>query len=380
MQIERFDMERTQCLYEHAVEFNLSESGVLPLSLEEAVGAGSVRELAALRLKYAVSTGSDLLRERIGRFYGGADIDNVLVLNGGAEANFITLWALLEPADRFAFMVPNYLQGLGLGRALARRTETFRLKPQRSGGSRRWGLDRDSLLRAAGRGCKAIFVCNPNNPTGAVLDEEEMDFVVEVARRSGAWLVCDEIYRGAEVTGTALTPSFWGRYEKVIVTGGLSKAFGLPGLRLGWILGPASLLRRLCQYHDYTTLTPGFLSEKVATAVMEPAARDRIIQRTRDLIRRQLPLLEGWLARHADIFDCIRPRAGAIALPAYRLPISSVALFNRLREECSVLITPGGHFGLGKYLRIGYGYDADLMLRGLRRIEPVLKQLAARRR
>lgn len=374
MQIERFDMERAQCLYENEVRYNLSESGVMPLTLEEVLGAEGIRKLAAQRIKYPPSTGSPALREYIADFYDNAAPENVQVVNGGAEANFITLWGLLEPGDRFAFMIPAYLQGLGLGRAWTRRTDTFQLKVRGSGANRRWALDRDGLKKAVGKTTRAIFVTNPNNPSGGVLDEDEMQFIVDTARRAGAWIIADEIYRGAELNGP-MSPTFWGRYEKVIVTSGLSKAFALPGLRVGWILGPAATLRKLAHYHDYTTLTPNYLSERIATTVMEPRHRSQVLARTRAILRANLPKLERWIHSHDDIFDYVPPLAGAITFVKYRLPIASETLFNRLRTEYSVLVTPGAHFGLGKYLRIGYGYDIDETLKALKQTEPLLKEL-----
>jgi hypothetical protein len=201
-----------------------------------------------------------------------------------------------------------------------------------------------------------------------------MQIIVGEARRVGAWLLSDEIYRGAEVDGP-LTPTFFGRYDKVIVTGGLSKAFALPGLRIGWIVTKPQTISRLCGYHDYLTLTPSYLSDYLADIVMQPKRRDEILQRTRSIIANNLPVLENWLGKHADIFDYARPAAGAIATIKYRLPIGSVALFDRLRVEKSVLITPGAHFGIGQYVRIGYGYDLDKTRRGLREIDAVLQTL-----
>ena len=202
-----------------------------------------------------------------------------------------------------------------------------------------------------------------------------MQIIIDEASRVGAWILSDEIYRGAEICGP-LSPTFFGRYEKVIVTGGLSKAFALPGLRTGWIVAPPKVISHLSQYHDYLTLTPSYLSDYLANIVMQPKRRDEVLQRTRGIIGNNLPVLEKWLAKHADIVDYARPDAGAIATIKYRLPISSVALFKRLREEQSVLITPGAHFGIGgRYLRIGFGYDLAHTQKGLRRIDRVLKEL-----
>lgn len=376
MKIDRFQMERTQCLFENEVRFNLSESGVSPLTLGELVpGKEQRKALDKLPLGYPHSTGRESLRANIARFYGSDDFNSALVVNGGSEANYVTLWGLVSASDRVAFMLPNYLQGWGVARAYGRQTDGYKLVMKRdASGHWKWQLDVDSLKKAVTIKTKVIVVTNPNNPTGYVLSEDEMEIIIREARRVGAWILSDEIYRGAEVSGP-LSPTFFGRYEKVIVTSGLSKAFGLPGLRTGWIVAPPKMISHLCQYHDYLTLTPSYLSDYLADIVMQPARRDAILKRTQGIIAHNLPLLEKWLARHADIFDYARPLAGAISTVKYRLPIGSVSLFNRLRLEQSVLITPGAHFGIGKYLRIGFGYDIEHIQKGLRRIDPLLEEL-----
>jgi aspartate/methionine/tyrosine aminotransferase len=379
MKIDQFRMERTQCLYENEVEFNLSESGVSPLSIAELLPDPAERAaLAAEPLRYPHSTGRERLRANIAAFHGLADAGCVMVTNGGSEANYTTLWGLIEPGDRMAFMVPNYLQGMGLGSAWGKQVDRYRLVMKRdSGGRFRWRLDVDSLERAVTRKTRAIVVTNPNNPTGAVLTDAEMDAIVSVANRVGAWIVSDEIYRGAEPDGP-LSPTFTGRYERVVVTGGLSKAFGLPGLRTGWIVAPRKLISHLCRYHDYLTLTPSYLADYLADVVMQEANRTRILARTRSIIRRNLPAVETWIESHADIFDYARPVAGAICTVRYHLPAASETLFNRFRREQSVLITPGAHFGIGKYMRVGFGYDRQKTAAGLARLDRPLQELQER--
>lgn len=376
MLLDRFQMERTQCLYENEVRWNLSESGVQPLRVEELLGGELSRDqLLAQALKYPESNGSALLRERIALFYPGARAQNVLVTTGCSEANYTTLWRLLEKGDRMAVMIPNYLQTWGLARGYAGRADAYRLVEKRRGLKPRWGLDVASLERAVTKKTKAIMVTNPNNPTGAVLTEEEMGEIVRVAQKAGAWIVSDEVYRGAEVAGDTASPTFWGRYPKVIVTAGLSKAFGLPGLRIGWIVAPPKMTASFWAYQDYTTLTPTMLSDRLARVAMEPGRREEILARTRAIIRRHLPQVEAWIRGHGDLFEYIPPVAGAIALVKYRLPIGSAALFDRLRREKSVLITPGAHFGIGRYLRIGYGYDVGKTLEGLSQVDRFLAEL-----
>ena len=376
MRIDRFDMERTQCLYENTVRYNLSESGVQPLRVEELLGNELGRDgLLGLALKYPESDGSELLRQRIALLYAGATAENVVVTNGTSEANFTTLWGLLERGDRAAVMLPTYMQTWGLSRAYGGRADAYRLRLRGRGSARRWALDVASLERAVSKKTRLIVVTNPNNPTGAVLTEEEMDAIVQAARSVKAWIVADEVYRGAEIAGGRPSPTFWGRYGKVLVTSGLSKAFGLPGLRIGWIAGPPRVLARLCGYHDYTTLTPTMLSDRLARAALEPGRREEILERTRRILRENLPRVEAWIRSHGDVFDYVPPVAGAIALIGYRLPIGSVRLFDRLRLEESVLITPGAHFGIGKFIRVGFGYDIEKTLEGLARVSAFIAKL-----
>src|SRR5439155_20529711 len=300
--------------------------------------------------------------------------DNVLVTNGGSEANYATFWSLLERGDRVAFMLPNYLQTWGLSRAFASAVAPFRLVPRREGGVERWALDVEGLRRAVTKKTRVILVTNPTNPTGGLLTEAEMYAIVGSARRSGAFIVADEIYRGAEVSGTT-TPSFWGRHDRVLITSGLSKAFGLPGLRIGWVIAPKAVVRRLWSYRDYTTIAPGALSDHLARIALEPARREAIFARTRGIIRANLPVLESWMRARRDVFSYVTPLAGAILFARYDLPIGSVALAEALRVGQSVLVVPGDQLGTPRHLRFGFGSDSAYLSRGLARIDPTLAGL-----
>ena len=374
MDIETFQMERMQCLYENEVEYNLSESGVQPMSVAELMAGQDLDALLSMGLGYPHSNGSHELRERVAAFYPGATPENVTVMNGGSEVNHIVLWTLLEPPHRLAFMVPNYMQGWGLGRHYGGGSDVFHLVVRGRDDGRRWALDVDELRRAVTDRTSVILVTNPNNPTGAVLTEQEMAHVVEVAREADAWLVADEIYRGAELDGRT-TPTFWGSYDKLIVTSGLSKAFALPGLRLGWAVAPPELIERLWIHHDYTTLTPAMLSDRLAAIAMDPHRRERILVRTRGIIRRNLPALEEWVHGHPGVLEYVPPAAGAIAYLGYDLPIGSSDLVDRIRVEQSVLVVPGEQFGMEKYLRIGFGSEPDYLRKGLERISETLRQI-----
>jgi len=372
MHIDQFEMERMQSIHWHGVDYDLSESGVSPLTIAELLGEGIVsREFMATRLAYPLSEGSMLTRERIAAWYPGATAENVTVVNGGSEANHLSLWTLLEPGDRLAFMVPNYMQGWGLGRHYSEGTDVFHLRLAND----RWALDLDELERAVTEKTRVVMVCNPNNPTGHVFTEEEISAIVAAASRVGAWLVADEVYRGAEVGTDQTSPTFWGRYDKVIVTAGLSKAFAMPGLRVGWAVAPTEVIQGIWQRHDYTTLTPGAVSDELAAVAMEPQKREWILARTRSILKTQLPRLEEWMGTHRDIFRYVPPKAGGIAFVEYDLAIDSTELIDRIRRERSVLLVPGDTLGVGRGIRFGYGYDIEHTLAGLARVDEVLGEI-----
>ncbi|HEX6844110.1 MAG TPA: aminotransferase class I/II-fold pyridoxal phosphate-dependent enzyme [Actinomycetota bacterium] len=373
MDIPLFAMERYQSKWWHLVDYDLSESGVSPMTIRDLLGPEADAEaFLANALGYPLSEGSHEARANIAEWYPEATADNVTLMNGGSEANLLALWSLLEPGSRLAFMVPNYCQGLGLGPAFGVKVDTFKLR-LRDG---RWALDLEGLERAVKKDARVVMVCNPNNPTGAVLTEGEMEAVIEVAARRGAWIVADEIYRGAEVDSDETTPTFWGRYDKVVVTSGLSKAFAMPGLRVGWAVGPTEAIEAIWRHHDYTTLTPGALSDRLAAFAMQPAVRENILTRTRAIIRANLPPLEAWIATHPG-FRYARPVAGAIAFVKEDTSLGSAELVERIREERSVLLVPGPMFGLKRGIRLGFGFDVEHTLKGLARVDETLAAVAA---
>jgi aspartate/methionine/tyrosine aminotransferase len=221
---------------------------------------------------------------------------------------------------------------------------------------------------------RAILICNPNNPTGARLTPKELDGLCVAASRVGAWVVSDEIYRGAELDGVD-TPTVWGRYDRALVTSGLSKAYALPGLRIGWVVGPPDLIEQLWGIHDYTTIAPGAINDCLARIALAPARRDLLLARTRGILRTNYPALRRWIERRSPSLSHIPPEAGAIAFVRYAYPIGSTALIERIRDEQSVLVVPGDHFEMDGYVRIGFGCDPELLHGALDRVGETLDGL-----
>jgi aspartate/methionine/tyrosine aminotransferase len=365
-----FEMERMMSKWENVVEYNLSESGVHPLRLRELVGGADLEALLNTELNYPQANGLPILRERIAALYPGATADNVLVTVGCAEANFVALQTLLEPGDEMVIMLPNYMQTWGIGQNLGFSVKSFHLQEEQG-----WKPDLAQLEQTVSPQTRLIAVCNPNNPTGYILTDEEMDAIVAIADRVGAWVTADEVYAGAEQFTDTETPSFWGRYDRLLAMNSLSKAYGLPGLRIGWIVGPADTVDQLWARHEYTTISTTMLSNQLATIALSEEVRPRLIQRTRDYIRRGYPVLEAWFASHPGVFSLVPPRAAAIAFAHYHLDINSSELVDRLMREAGVLIVPGDHFGLDHHLRISFGLPHDYLRAGLAGIDALVSTL-----
>ena len=364
-----FLMERWQSTYEYVVDFNLSESGVHPLTVGELLALAGA-DVDQLLLGYGQSNGSIELRQLIARHYRGANESNVVVTNGSAEANFVAMWHLVEPGDAVAVVVPAYMQTPGLAHALGAEVREIPLRLELG-----WQPDPDEIATRVTEKTRAIVVTNPNNPTGSILNADARNELVRAADRVGAWILADEVYTGAERNGV-ITPSFFGEYPRVVATGSVSKAYGLPGLRVGWVVAPAEVAADLWARTDYTTISPGELTDRLASLALRPNVRSRILARTRDFLGTGFGVLEEWLGDNG--FSWLAPDAGAICFAKYDIPINSTVLAERLRVDRSVLVVPGDHFGIDGYVRFGYGLPEPALRTALERVSETLDELAKR--
>ncbi len=350
MKIPPFEMERWQSLWENRVRYNLSESGVAPFDLAE-LAELSGADIGSVQLGYGHTEGSPLLRQRIAALYPETSPDDVLVTSGSAEANFIACWTLIDPGDTVVIVTPTYGQTGGIASGLGAVVQELPLLEELD-----WQLQPGAAAETIRPGTKLVVVTNPNNPTGAILRETLLDEILEAARRVGAWVLVDEVYTGAELADEP-TPTARGRSDRVVVTASLSKAYGLPGLRIGWLIADRTSRNEMWARKDYTTITPSVLCDRLAAAALAPRVRDRILARTREILTHQLAFLSGWVREHEPYLRFRPPDAGAIAFVGYDLPLGSARLAERLRAEHSTLLVPGSQFGREHYLRVGFGYS-----------------------
>lgn len=367
MNIPLFELERVQSLYENTVDFNLTESGFHPYTLSELLSETQLNTLTNTVIGYGQTNGSIPLRQRVAAMYEGLSEDNVLVTNGSSEANFVTCHTLLEKGDEIVMMLPNYMQIWGVAKEMGCITKSFHLKEENQ-----WKPDLTELKALVTPQTKMIAICNPNNPTGYVLTQAEMVEIVNIAQSVDAWILSDEVYRGAELNGI-LSTSFIGMYDKVIANGGLSKAYALPGLRLGWLVGPREIIDTMWAYHDYTSITAGILSHAIGEIVLEPNKMSEILNRNRKMLNENLIAVQHWLDQYGSLFSYVPPQGGGMLFVKYNIDINSTELTDWLRKEQSVFLVAGDCYGIDKHFRIGIGERKEYILEGLNRVKEALK-------
>ena len=369
MKLEPFAMERMQSTWENLVEMDMSESGVRPVSLRELAEMGlDIDSILSMPLGYSQSNGTIALRENLAALYPGATPDHLEVTNGTSEANYLLALALLREGDEVALELPNYMQFGGVPPSCGARVRPFRLCLDCD-----WEPDWEEFENAVNEKTRLVYVSNPNNPTGSVLSPEAMRRIVDRCEAVGAYLLADEVYLGAEIH-CPRTPSFWGMSGRVIVTSGLSKAYGIPGVRIGWIAGPPDVVAQCWSQHDYITIGPNKISDAVARVAVQAENREKLYARTRAILQHNLPIVREWVASFGGFLTFREPRAGALCLVRYGSGTPSYPLCERIRVNRSVLIVPGAHLGLEGFVRLWLGGKPEFLTEGLRRIGVELRK------
>lgn len=373
MRIRPFAVEQWMNEYETRCDWNLAETCVESLTVAELLelsghGAGFLDELLPVKLTYGAIEGSERLRAGVAALYRRQTPRNVVVTHGAIGANHLLYLALVEPGDRVVSIVPTYQQHYSIPESLGADVRVLRLRKEDG-----FLPDLDELRRLAGGSAKLIAVTNPNNPTGALMDRALLEQVVEIARGAGAWLLCDEVYRGTDQDDPGMTASVADLYERGISTGSMSKAFSLAGLRLGWIAAPAEVLEAVTIHRDYNTISVSMVDDLLAAVALESHAA--ILGRSRRIVRGNLALLDRWVSGEPRI-AYVKPRSGTTALLEYDLGIPSRDFCVRLIERTGVMLTPGIAFDTEGHLRIGYANSPKVLEEGLARISGFLADFA----
>lgn len=304
-----------------------------------------------LSLAYTESAGHSLLRRAIADQYQGMSAAQTLVVVP-EEGIFLAMHALLRPGDHVVCSFPGYQSLYEVARSIG--CEVTLWKPKEKDG---WRFDPDDLETLLRPETRLVVVNFPHNPTGSLAAEDEFGRVVELARERSAYLFSDEMYRRLEHDGYATLPAACDVYDRAISLSGLSKAYGLPGLRVGWLAArDERALQRIAELKDYTTICHSAPSEILA--LMALRACDRILAAQRARVHRNLALLERFFGEHAERFEWQRPGGGSIAFPRMLGGEDTGVFCRRLVDEDGIMLLPSEAFGYGSHhVRIGYGRE-----------------------
>ena len=364
--IEPFALERWMTAHELDVEYDIAESGICPLTAGELLELlppqerqARLQRLLDLPLGYSEARGTHELRSLLAGTYAGCTPEDILVTTGAIEANFLLFNVLLNPGDHVIAPYPAYQQLYSVPRALGCDVDLWQIRPETG-----FRYDVDDLERLLRPDTRLIVINSPHNPTGAMLSAEEARRVYDLAESVGARILSDEAYRWLTIPGgEELPPPMYDLGPLAISVGTLSKPFGLPGLRLGWMAAPGHVAAQCWGLRDYVTLSPGKLNDALAVLAFEH--RHQIFERNARIVTANLAAAEAWIEEHGDILSWRPPRAGLLALLHYKLRIPSLELADKLAEEYSVMLAPGSAFGFEQYLRIGVGQAPSVFAAGL---------------
>ena len=370
MQIREFGVERWMYQYEHEATLNLAETCVAPLTIGELLtlaGKDSawLHEILSMRLTYGAIEGSERLRGNIAALYEKQRMSNVLITHGAISANALIYETLVEPGDRVISILPNYQQHYSIPASCGATVETLPLRAEDD-----FLPDPDALRTLARSGARLIALSNPNNPTGALIDHDRLVEIAAIARSCDAYILCDEVYRGADQSGDGFTASIADIYEKGISTGSMSKTWSLAGLRIGWIAAPRDVLGRVNIHRDYNTISVGMLNDLLASIALE--SRAALLERNHNILRTNLSVLDNWLMTQAGM-SYVKPRSGTTAWVRIADEASSWDFCVALLKNTGVMLVPGSAMDCEGYVRIGYANQLTILEAGLEKISGFLR-------
>lgn len=371
MKIKTFGVEIWMNEYENNCLYNLAETCVESLTFEQLMDIAGKKddilsELMPMKLTYGAIEGSDRLRDNVAALFDKQGRDNVLITHGAIGANALVHETVVSPGDRVISVLPTYQQHYSIPESYGADVQILPLREENA-----FLPDLEELKSLANDNTTLIAINNPNNPTGALMDESFLLQIVEIARQCDAYLLSDEVYRGTDQEGDGFTVSVADLYEKGISTGSMSKSFSLAGLRLGWVVGPENLLHEVALRRDYNTISVGMINDHLACIALENKAA--ILARSRELTRTNLQILDDWVAKE-PLVTYVKPKSATVALLKFDLDITSRDFCVALLEAKGVMFTPGSALDMEGYVRVGFANNPEVMRTGLVKVSEFLTE------
>ena len=366
MKIKPFAVEEWMNAWEVGAKYNIAETCVDSISMNELFELTGedktefLNRLCARRLSYGDIEGLPEFRKGVCGLYKTLNIENIVPTHGASGANHHVFYSLISPGDRVVSIMPTYQQLYSIPESYGADVQILHLSKENN-----YLPDLEKLRRLVTPKTKMICINNPNNPTGALMSEQMLREIVEIARSADAWILCDEVYRHLSQED-GWCPSIVDLYEKGISVSSMSKAFSLAGLRLGWIAThDMSVVKSCLSHRDYNLVSCGVFDEMLAAAALKH--RDKLLERSRKIVRENLQILDDWVSSEPHV-SYVKPQAGTTALVYYDLDIPSYEFCEEMYKKTGALVTPGDCFEVPHSMRIGYAYGKQDLIDGLKAI------------
>lgn len=366
MKIKPFAVEEWMNAWEVGAKYNIAETCVDSISMNELFELTGedktefLNRLCARRLSYGDIEGLPEFRKGVCGLYKTLNIENIVPTHGASGANHHVFYSLISPGDRVVSIMPTYQQLYSIPESYGADVQILHLSKENN-----YLPDLEKLRRLVTPKTKMICINNPNNPTGALMSEQMLREIVEIARSADAWILCDEVYRHLSQED-GWCPSIVDLYEKGISVSSMSKVFSLAGLRLGWIAThDMSVVKSCLSHRDYNLVSCGVFDEMLAAAALKH--RDKLLERSRKIVRENLQILDDWGGSEPHV-SYVKPKAGTTALVYYDLYISSYEFCEEMYKKTGAFVTPGDCFEVPHSMRIGYAYGKQDLIDGLKAI------------
>lgn len=373
MRIEKFKVEEWMNLNETKAKYNIAETCVDSVSIDELFEiAGKDKKefldaVCSRRMTYGDIYGAEGFKRGVASLYGNIEPSQIITTHGASGANHMVCYSLVDPGDAVVSVMPTYQQLYSIPESYGAKVRALKLKKEEG-----FIPDLGRLRALVNKKTKLICINNPNNPTGALIPEETMLGIADIAREVGAYVLCDEVYRFLSQKDCRQAP-ITDIYEKGISVGSMSKVFSLAGLRLGWIATrDKEAMGEILLHRDYDTISCGMLDEALAAVALE--AKEKLLERSRKIVRENLEILDKWIASE-PMFSYVKPECGTTALVYYDADIPSEEFCARLLAETGAFLTPGSCFDEEYCFRIGYACEKEELKEGLAKLGEFAKAL-----
>lgn len=352
MKIEDFKLEVFFNKYEFTAPYLLTQSDCQSMNIEELLSyeIGAKEKFMTQNLGYTEVNGDIELRKQVASLFNTIDENDILIHTGAQEAIFNFMNILLDKKDHIIYEFPIYQSLFEVAKTIGCETSKWELEENEEN----WSINLNQLEKLIKPNTKLIVLNSPNNPTGYTFKKEELEKIVEIAKKHNIYIFCDEVYKGLELDGIK-RPWLADLYEKGISLGVMSKSYGLAGLRIGWIATKdAIILDKLTKMKHYTSICSSAPSEFLATIALNHG--DEILQKNLKLIQKNIEIAEVFFNKYSTLFKFNKPMAGPVGFLKMKIEEPIEDFCDTLVKEKGVLLLPANiYFFKGNYFRMGFG-------------------------